>query len=301
MAPPNTSIHDPIRGLILVILSMACFSLSDAAAKLLNHSLPPLEIAWLRYFVFTVLLMPSLVSSNGNILKTTRPGLQILRGFGMLGSAIFFIMAIRSLPLADATATGFVSPLFITALSIIFLREQVGLRRWAAVIIGLIGVLIVVRPGGTSFQLASLLPVLSAMSWAIAIIITRRMSGNEGMPTVLAYSALTGLVALSIIAPFSAIIPSWSDLGIGLFIGLISTLAQWLIIEAYRHGDASLLAPFSYCQLVWSSLLGLLFGDFPDHWTIIGASIIIASGLYTAQRERIKSRPSKHVATAAQP
>lgn len=290
MASANSATHDPIRGLILVILSMACFSLSDASAKLLNHSLPPLEIAWLRYVVFSLLLVPSLVRSKASILKTTRPALQILRGFGMLGSAIFFIMAIRSLPLADATATGFVSPLFITALSIVFLGEQVGVRRWAAVIIGLMGVLIVVRPGGASFQLASLLPILSAMSWAIAIIITRKMSGNEGMPTVLVYSSFTGLAVLSIIAPFSAVMPTWSDLSIGLFIGLISTLAQWLIIEAYRHGDASLLAPFSYCQLVWSSLLGLLFGDFPDYWTLFGASIIIASGLYTAQRERIRAR-----------
>jgi drug/metabolite transporter (DMT)-like permease len=190
-----------------------------------------------------------------------------------------------------ATATSFVTPLFVTALSIPLLGETVGWRRWLATLVGLVGVLIVVRPGGAGFQLASLLPVVSALSWAFGLIMTRMMSTTENPITTLAYSAIVGFIILTAMLPLQWQPLSGQTILIGMFIGIASTIGHWLLILAYRHADASLLAPFSYAQLLWASLFGyFLFAVLPDIWTLVGAVIIAGSGLYTAHRERIRAR-----------
>ncbi|WP_448190998.1 DMT family transporter [Azospirillum sp. sgz301742] len=280
-----------MRGILLVVVAVFFFSCSDAAAKYLSQTLPSIEIGWIRYACFSVLVLPLILRGRQSALRTERPLLQILRGLGMLGSALFFIIGMRYLPMAEAAATSYVSPAFVTALSIPLLGERVGPRRWAAVLIGLIGVFIVIRPGGAAFQPAAVFPILSAMSWAGGIVITRRMTGMEDPTTTLVWTALTGFVVLSALLPFDAVMPSATELALGLLIGVVSTLGQWLLIQAYRHGDASVLAPFSYIQLVWSTAAGyLVFAAVPDLWTFAGMSVIVASGLYTAHRERVRIR-----------
>ncbi len=282
---------DPVRGILLVVVAVLFFSCSDATAKYLSQTLPSLEIAWLRYASFSLLVLPLMLRRGPPVLRTRRPLLQILRGLGMLGSAVFFIIGMRYLPMAEAAATSYVSPAFVTALSIPLLAERVGPRRWAAVAVGLIGVLIVIRPGSAAFQPAAVFPILSAMSWACGIVITRRMAGTEGATTTLVWTALTGFVVLSALLPFNAVMPTATELALGLLIGLTSTLAQWLLIQAYRYGDASVLAPFSYIQLVWSTAAGyIVFAAVPDLWTFVGMGVIVASGIYTAHRERIRAR-----------
>ncbi|WP_448206981.1 DMT family transporter [Azospirillum sp. sgz302134] len=282
---------DPLRGILLVVIAVFFFSCSDATAKYLSQTLPSIEIGWMRYVGFTTLLLPLMLRGGGAELHTARPGLQIVRGLGMLGSALFFIMGMRFLPLAEAAATSYVSPVFVTILSILILGEKIGPRRWAAVLVGLAGVLIVIRPGGAAFQPAAIFPILSAMSWATGVVITRKMTGQERPATTLIWSALTGLAVLSTLLPFDFALPTWKEVALGGLIGLVSTIAQWLLVQAYRYGDASVLASYSYIQLVWSSGLGfLVFGAMPDRWTFVGAGIIIASGLYTARRERIRHK-----------
>ena len=285
---------DPLRGILLVVLAVFFFSCSDATAKYLSQTLPSIEIGWMRYAGFTALLLPLMLRGGSPVVRTARPGLQILRGLGMLGSALFFIMGMRYLPMAEAAATSYVSPVFVTVLSIFVLNEKIGLRRWAAVLVGLLGVLIVIRPGGAAFQPAAIFPILSAVSWATGVVITRKMTGQERPTTTLIWSALTGLVVLSALLPFEFAMPNGWEIALGLLIGLVSTIAQWLLIQAYRYGDASVLASYSYIQLVWSTGLGyLVFGAVPDHWTFAGAGVIIASGLYTAHRERIRQREQR--------
>ncbi len=281
-------IDDPIGGCLLLLGAMLLFSLSDATAKYLAQSLPVLEIGWLRYLTFVLLLAPAAARARLWSFSSPRPYLQVVRGGGLLASSIFFILALRYLPIADATATGFVSPLFTTALSIPFLGEKVGIRRWAAVAIGLIGVVVIVRPGTGSFNHASIFPILSAASWSVAMVITRRMSGTDGTLTMLTYAATVGFLALSLTLPFVWVAPSLAELGLAGFIGLASSAGQFLTVKAYRRADASLLAPLSYVQLVWSTALGVvIFATMPDRFTIAGAAIIVASGIYTAHRERI--------------
>jgi len=286
---------DPLRGVGLLLSAMILFSCSDATGKYLSASLPPIEVVWLRYLGFCLLVLPAIIAGKpAKMLRSRRPGLQVLRGLGILGSAILFTMAVQTLPMADATATSFVSPIFITALSIPFLGEVVGLRRWAAVGVGLIGVLIVVRPGSAGFHPMMLLPILSAISWAGGIVLTRKMSGADGSVTTMAYSAATGVVVMTMIVPFYWQSPSWHQILLGLVIGIVSTTAQWIVVIAYRYADASVLAPFSYSQLVWSALLGfLVFGAVPDMLTFLGAAVIIGSGLYTAHRERVRAQEAR--------
>lgn len=282
---------DPLRGILLVVLAMAFFSCSDAAAKYLGRTLPAVEIAWMRYAVFSLLVLPLTLRHGTAVLRTERPGLQVMRGLGLLGSALFFISAMRYLPMAEAAAISYVSPVFITILSIFILREDIGPRRWAAVLIGLAGVLIVIRPGGATFQLAALFPILSAASWACGIVATRKMTGQQSAATMLIWSALTGLAVLSVLLPFDAVMPSGWQIALGVFIGVMSTVAQGILVLAYRYGDASVLASYAYIQLIWSSGLGyLVFGAVPDVWTFVGSAVIVASGLYTAHRERIRTR-----------
>ena len=300
----------PLRGIGLVLLSSIFSSVSDTIAKLLASELNGVEVVWLRYLVFCVIMIviagtrtsagirtsAGTTTSTGTEpllrrFKANRPGLQVLRGLLIIASAVLFVLGLRFLPVAEATTTFYVAPVFVTALSILFLGESVGVRRWLATVAGLIGVVIVVRPGANAFNAAALYPLTSAAFWAGSLVVTRRMSALDRGSTTLFYSAIIGFAALSIVLPFVWVNPSWAQIGLGALIGLIATVGQGIIILAYRYGGASLLAPFSYAQIIWAAILGyLVFGERPGGWVLLGGSIIIASGVYTAHRERVRLR-----------
>jgi drug/metabolite transporter (DMT)-like permease len=280
----------PFRGIALILASTVFLGISDVTAKYLSATLPSIEIAWIRFLVFALIMSPAMVPGSPLFaLQSRRPGLQVMRGVALLGSSLFFISGLRFLPIAEASATGFVSPLFVTALSIVFLGESVGLRRWIATAVGLIGVVIILRPGGGAFHAAAFFPIVSALAWAGTLIMTRMMSGREHALTTMTYSSITGACIVSALVPFVWVAPSWHDILFGIFIGIASTAGQWIVVLAFRYADASVLAPFSYTQLLWVTVLGfVIFGELPDIWTVTGAVFIVASGLYTAHRERVR-------------
>ncbi len=280
----------PFRGIALILASTVFLGISDVTSKYLSATLPSVEIAWIRFLVFALIMIPAMLPGSPLFaLRTGRPGLQVMRGVALLGSSLFFISGLRFLPIAEASATGFVSPLFVTALSIVFLSESVGVRRWLATAVGLIGVLIILRPGSSSFHPAVFFPLVSALSWACMLIMTRMMSGREAAITTMTYSSIVGVGILSALVPLVWVAPSWHDILFGILVGLASTVGQWIVVLAFRYADASVLAPFSYTQLLWVSILGfLIFGEVPDVWTVTGAAFIVASGLYTAHRERLR-------------
>jgi drug/metabolite transporter (DMT)-like permease len=280
----------PFRGIALILASTVFLGISDVTAKYLSATLPSIEIAWIRFLVFALIMSPAMVPGSPLFaLQSRRPGLQVMRGVALLGSSLFFISGLRFLPIAEASATGFVSPLFVTALSIVFLGESVGLRRWIATAVGLIGVVIILRPGSGAFHPAAFFPIVSALAWAGTLIMTRMMSGKEHALTTMTYSSITGACIVSALVPFVWVTPSWHDILFGIFIGIASTAGQWIVVLAFRYADASVLAPFSYTQLLWVTVLGfVIFGELPDIWTITGAVFIVASGLYTAHRERVR-------------
>jgi len=280
----------PFRGIALILASTVFLGASDVAAKYLSATLPSIEIAWIRFLVFALIMSPAMVPGSPlYALRSRRPGLQAMRGVALLGSSLFFISGLRFLPIAEASATGFVAPLFVTALSIVFLGETVGVRRWLATAVGLIGVLIILRPGTGAFHPAAFFPIVSALAWACTLIMTRMMSGRDHAITTMTYSSIVGVCILSALVPFVWVAPSWHDILFGVFIGLASTAGQWIVVLAFRYADASVLAPFSYTQLLWVSILGfVIFGEVPDIWTVTGAVFIVGSGLYTAHRERVR-------------
>lgn len=280
----------PFLAIGLVLLAVSLFSVMDALSKLIAERLDPVEVVWGRYLVILCLLAP-LVMRRPTLLLTTAPRLQLQRGVAVLGAAILFIFGLQRLALADATAIGFASPLIVTALSIPLLGEQVGMRRWSAVAAGFGGVLLVIRPGSGAIGLAALLPLSSAACWAYGIVLTRRMGGTDPPLTTLVYSSTIGFVLSSAALPLVWQPPSLADCAIMAALAVLSATGQYLFIAGLARGAASLLAPFSYSQMIWSTLMGyLVFDAVPEFWTWCGAAVIVASGIYIAHREHVRAR-----------
>jgi drug/metabolite transporter (DMT)-like permease len=288
---PARPAESNLVGIALIVASTVFFSAGDITAKMMTETLPPIEVTWLRYAMFAALIGPLAVATRGAAaLHTARPGLQVLRGLAVVVSSVLFILGLGHLPVAETTAINFMSPAFITALSIPLLGERVGVRRWLAAMVGFVGVMIVVRPGSDTFQPAALFPLAAATVWAGAAIATRLMS-REAPETTLAWSAGIGFLVLTLLVPFGWQTPKGTEIWLAILTGLGSTAGHWLLVQAYRRAPASLLAPFSYVQLVFAAGFSYLaFGDLPDAATFLGGSLIAASGLYTAHRERVRAR-----------
>ena len=284
----------PLVAIGLFSLAMMMFSATDGAAKYLSSDIAPQQIIFLRFVIVLILiLLFCIYRGQWNILKTTQPTLQILRGLLLAVCSLIFYFALKHLPLELCAAIGFVSPLFVTALSIPFLGERVGLRRWIAVLIGLLSVLMILRPGGVSFQLAMLLPLGSSLCWAMALVLTRLMRGSEQALTVLAWSSLVGVAAVFPLVWPVWVTPNASQWTILILLGVFNGLGQYLVIRAFMLASASLLAPFSYSIIIWSMLIGLIiFNSFPDGITLVGTAILIAVGLYIWHREKVTNTPS---------
>jgi drug/metabolite transporter (DMT)-like permease len=284
---------DPLRGIALSVGSTVLFSISDATSKVLSAHLPVVEIAWLRYVIFVLMAGVLARRARSRAMWPRSPVLQVIRGICLVGSSLLFIFGLRRLPLAEASTISFVSPVLTTMLSVPLLGEHVGVRRWAAVAVGLAGVVVVMRPGPAGFQAASLFPLGSALCWALALVITRRMADTERPSTTVLWSACVGVAMLSPVLPFDARWPTPGQMGLAVLLGVLASAGQSIVVTAYRHAPASVLAPFSYAQLVWAGFAGwLVFGALPDRWTLVGAAIIAASGVYTAHRERLRARLS---------
>jgi len=295
-AARRSGTDNPMLGIVLVIAAMAVFSGMDGISKHLVADYDAFFIAWVRYIIQTLTLVPVMLllahRQRRRLLPVVRhPWLQALRGLCMLGSAVFFIMGLRTLPMAEATTIGFASPLMLIVLSIVLLGERVEGPRWVAVLVGFAGVMVVVRPGSGAIGFDAVYPLLSAVCWALALIGSRRI-GSDDPPTVtLLMTILSGLVATSFTAPLVWQVPTWSGLAIMATAGLMSTLGQYLLIRGFMVAPASLLAPFQYSQMLTSVLIGwLVFDNLPDGWTWLGATIIVASGLYAWWYERRNGR-----------
>ncbi len=281
--------EDPIRGIALHSGATVLFAIADTTAKYLSATLPVIEMAWIRYVLFFGFAAMLARGMSWRALRPNNPRFQLLRGLCVTGSSVLFVFGVRQMPIAEATTISFLSPLLITILSIPLLGEVVGIRRWAAVMVGMAGVLIVVRPGSSGFQPAAFWGIASSFCWATALIVTRKIATTDHPNTTLLCSSGIGVIALTIAMPFDCVWPSPKQLGLALFLGVLSSLGQWMVVLAHRHTAASTLAPFTYSQLIWASIAGFaVFGALPDHWTLVGAAIIAASGLYTAHRERVR-------------
>lgn len=283
--------NDILRGILYMTCAVGMFPFINASAKYLSATYPTSEIIWARFaghLIFVVLaFFPRL---GWSLFATTRPVLQITRSVLLLVATSFFVNAIGRLPLATASAIGFASPFIVTALSVPVLGERVGARRWSAVIIGFLGVLIIIRPGTDVTNWASLLVLASTSCYAVYQVLTRLIAAAEKPETGIVYAALVGTAAMTAIAPLDWRLPGpaldWLLFGC---LGFFGGFGHYFVIKAYRHGPAAVIAPFSYGELIGSTVIGYYaFGNFPDAWTWLGAAIIVSCGVYIAYREGVR-------------
>jgi drug/metabolite transporter (DMT)-like permease len=278
-----------LRGGAFMLAATVLFSLSDTMAKYITQSVPAVQLATIRYTVFVLMAITPMLRHRRRTMRSRRPMLQIIRGVGVVGSALAFILSLAHLPIAEATAINFITPLLITALAVPILGEIVSPQGWLAVMVGFLGMLVVVRPGVHGLHPSALLVLLSSLFWCIAMLVTRKLARIDRPGVTLLWTAVTGLLLLLIALPFYLAPMTWKLAALSVAVGVIASSAQWLAVLAYRRARASVLAPLTYAQLIWSSALGLIvFGTVPDRWVLVGAAIIAASGLYVVQLERMR-------------
>ena len=281
-------------GIGLTILAIGLFTVMDTIGKGLSAHYPVPQVVWARYFFqfgWMLLLIPRLGAIG--LVRTTRLGMNLVRGSLLAVATLFMFTAISFVPLADAYTITFIAPLLITIFSIPLLGERVGWRRWSAVVAGFIGVLIVIRPGIGMPHWALALPLVTAVGFALYQILTRKVAGTPGETSVamLFYLASVGAAVMTALVPFfwRTVAPfDWLPMAA---MGLVGGLGHLILIRALTIAPASLLAPFVYTQIVWALVLGyLVFGDLPDVWMLLGGAVIVASGLYVFYREAVLGR-----------
>ena len=277
-------------GIALMCGAVASFAILDATAKYLNGHMDTMQVVWARYvsaFVLT-LIISNPISSPG-LMRTGRPVLQLARSALLLGSTLFNFLAFRYLQLDQALSILFSTPFMVAILAGPVLGEWIGWRRWLAILVGFAGVLLVTRPGAGGVHWAALYSVASAVCYSVYIIATRVLSRTDSTETTLFYSNLVGAVAMMPVLPFVWSTPdNWFLIFLMAVFGAFGSFGHYLLIAGHRLAPASILAPFMYTQLVWAVLLGyLIFSDVPNNWTLAGAAVVIASGLYLLYRERV--------------
>ena len=300
-----------IRGIFCVLAAGATFSTSDMLIKTLSGAYPLHQIVFIRATVALVIILGLFMPLEGGYhnLRTTEWKLHAFRGGCVVVANMSFFVGVAALPLAEATAIFFIAPLFITALSVPFLGEKVGVRRWLSVMVGLVGVVIVIRPGSEVFQYAALAPVLAAFAYAFMQITARKLGGTERASTMAFYVQVTfvlicatsgltlgdGRFADAVDSPTLLFllrawtVPSQFDGGVMLAVGVLSAFGSYLISQGYRLAEATTAAPFEYIVLPMAIMWGVIvFGDWPDAIALLGILLIVASGLYAFWRENVR-------------
>lgn len=302
---PLRRADQPLRAIAFLLAAGIGFTCLNATAKHLAQHVPVLQIAWGRY-LFHFLVLPlylgrAAFGGRQAWIPLVRPQAlwrQLFRSAMLFGSTGLYFLSVRFITLAEATTIGFIEPLFVTAMSFLFLHEAVGRRRWVAVCIGLCGALIVVSPGlqgsGTSWLAMAnpwlLLPLLTASFNATYTVMTRVVAAYDQPVTTLAFSGVIGMIGCTIALPWIWQPLGWVDWGYLLILGLSGAFSHYMAIKAYGYASGAVLAPFSYVMLIWTVLIDLVwFGNWPRPTTWIGSVIIVATGLYVWHRERLRA------------
>lgn len=292
-----------LRAIALMVFGVATFAVMDALGKQLAEELDVMQVIWGRYvFALPVLLVLAPPARWAGLLRNSRPALQVVRALMPMAAGLTIVLALRTMPLADATVISFAAPLLVTALSIPLLGEKVGWHRWAAVVVGFAGVLVIARPGAGAFQWAALLPLGTALSSALYQLTTKLLSASVEALSTLIYTMVVGFVLSTLALPFVWQAPTGEAWLLMAVSGLFNALGHYAIIRAFSGAPASTLAPFIYTQIVLAVVLGyLMFGEIPDALTWLGTAIVVASGLYVLHRERVRRAAAVTAPAASAP
>jgi drug/metabolite transporter (DMT)-like permease len=288
--PTSDGMPAATRAILWMIAATMMFAATNTMVKFLSSEHDVIQITWARYtfhFVFIVLLLGR---RTAGVLKTRHLRMQLGRSALLLGASLLYFTGFTLLPLAESAAMINVTPILVTILSAIILRETVGIRRWSSVFVGFTGAMIVIRPGMDSFTSAALYPLGAALAYGLYQVATRHVSHADSPMTSTTYTALVGTIVGSCVVPFFWTMPDIASWGLMMSLGLSGALGHYFMIRAYTVTEASVAAPYTYAVIIWMIATGyIFFGDVPQVWTIVGAVVIAASGLYIARRENIKS------------
>ena len=276
-----------MKAIILNLSAWVMLPIMDGFAKYLSSTLPVLQITWSRYFFTVVIVLPiMLVFFRKNLTWTEQPKLQLIRGLLLFCANILFFYSISIISLAKALTLAFISPLIVTALSPILLGEKVGFRRWAAVITGFIGSLIVIRPGFLEINLASMAALGTGVLYGFYLIVTRKLHNSDSPLLTLLLTGIVGVIIGSMIMPTVWVQPTITEWYMMFAIGFFASIGHLFLILSLKYADASKLAPFAYFEILTNIIIGyFFFNHFPDYWHFLGLFIIISSGIYIFRRE----------------
>ena len=292
MRPAHSS-STVTHGVALMILAILLFTAMDATAKSLIGRYPAPQVIWVRFIGQLVLVVLILRQHLGPVLRTRFPVLHFWRSASQFGATTFFFLSLPHIGLAEATAIADINPVLITLGAALFLGEKLGPRRVAGVVVALIGALIVIRPGAGVFTWWAVLPLLCALSYATSALLTRKIGAQESVWASMVYAALFGSLVAGAALPFVWEPVAAADLWKFGLIACLGTAAQLCIIRSFSITEAGIVAPFAYLGIVFATGWGvLLYDQWPDRWTVIGALVIVAAGLYVWHRETRAARPS---------
>lgn len=288
-----------LKGLLFALIAFAIFSTHDAVIKGLGGSYPVFQIIFFSVlFAFVPLSTMMLADRAVDNFRPRRPFLVLLRSCLAIITMSCGFYAFTTLPLAEVYALLFATPLLVTALSVPLLGETVRAQRWAAVVIGLIGVLIVLRPGVSALSPGHIAGLASACANAFSTILVRKLGGQERSAVLIIYPMILSLIAMSVMMPFDYQPIELPDLGMMAAVGILSVIAQIFLIGAYRAAPAAVIAPLQYSQIIWATLFGMLFfAETPDLYVMLGSSVIIGSGMFVVWRESRENVSDKRPVT----
>ncbi|MGH1479908.1 MAG: DMT family transporter [Geminicoccales bacterium] len=281
-------------GIFWMLVTAFFFVCVHATGKFLTASYPIVQVVWGRYIFHLLLALLILAPQLRRLLRTSNLKLQLLRSSFMLGSTTFYFAGVQSLPLTEANAINFLTPILVVIFAQPVLGEQVGLRRWIGVGVGFIGAMIVIRPGSGLMDVAAGILIMSALCNACYQLSTRKLGAIDDPLTTLLFTAIVGSIAASIAVPFY-----WEPMDLNgwllmVAIGTFAVIGHFALINAYRLSAASSVAPFSYSMLLWSTLFGfLIFDQLPDLWAVLGALVIVISGIIILRGDRGSTGVSK--------
>ena len=278
----------PGLGIVLILSAGLLLSTQDALAKTLTASYPLLLVVWFRYLSQNLMMAALFAPRMGwRLLHTERPLLQLARGLSLVGVTLLFYAGLRYIPLGEATAVIFLSPLVVVVLSVLWLKEAVSRGVWLSLAGSMLGVLLIVRPGGELFTLAALLPLAAACCFGLYQLLTRRLSTTDHPATSNFLTALIGTLCASLALPWTWQTPQPADLLMMAALGTLAMTGHMLLTHAYRYASAASLAPFTYGQILTATLIGALFFDhLPSAWAVLGMAVIILSGAALAWSQR---------------
>jgi drug/metabolite transporter (DMT)-like permease len=296
--------NNPMRGVLLMVATVAAFSAQDASLKWLTAGYGFWQIMFFGRILAAPLGLALALRSGGlGQIKSRRPWGHATRAVLMIATMLFFVYALKHLPLADTIAIGFAAPLFLTTLSVFLRKEKVGPRRWAAVLIGFGGVTIILQPSGAGFGWAAMSALASAATYALLFITSRKLTATESGPCLIFWNSFSMLACAGIAMLWDFQIPTGADIWVFVATAIAGALGQLLMTEAFRYGEVSLLAPIEYSALVWATLYGwVIWHELPSFTVVAGAAVIIASSAYILHREtrakKTETAPSLPVAGA---